>query len=117
MYRHNLKNCNELVYTDLLILVLYTSFAISIPFLSQRVHRARQARAKGISKQDMGHDMEEVENRGKRCQAGLQMAIASGSFVRINADFDRSAVCVRQTHGIHGFDGVSLFLLPEDDNS
>lgn len=47
----------------------------------------------------------------------MQIALASGYFVRISVDFDRSAECVGQTHGVQRFDGISLFLIPEDDNS
>lgn len=42
------------------------------------------------------------------------MAPGSGFFVRINIDFERSAECVGQTHGVQRSDDISLLLLPED---
>lgn len=39
----------------------------------------------------------------------MQMSVASGSFVSISADFDRSAECEGQTHGVQRCNGISLF--------
>lgn len=51
--------------------------------------------------------------------AGLQMALdwTQAFFVKINADFERSAECVGQTHGVERSDNNSLLLLPKEDQS
>lgn len=37
--------------------------------------------------------------------------------MKINADFERSAECVGQTHGVQRSDNISLLLLLKEDQS
>ena len=55
--------------------------------------------------------------RDKRCRAPDGSGQDSGFFVKINADFERSAECVGQTHGVQRSDNISLLLLPKEDQS